>query len=87
MRHAYEALLRLYPTPYREIFGQEMASVFQQASEDYQPRGFFACLAFLWSEFSGLIAGGFFAWTDEYMSRSRRRLSASFVIPVNILRH
>ena len=80
MRHAYEALLRLYPNGYRLVFAQEMTSVFEQAAGDYQPRGFLSYLAFLRSEFCGLIAGAFFAWTDEYMLRSRRRLNAPFLI-------
>jgi hypothetical protein len=81
MRYAYETLLRLYPAQYRVVFGEEMASVFKQATGDYQPRGFLAYVAFLYAEFSGLIAGAFFAWTDEYM-RSTRRPRASFVISV-----
>jgi fructose-specific phosphotransferase system IIC component len=80
MRYAYEALLRLYPSEYRLIFGQEMSSVFEQATEDYQPRRFTAYVAFLGCEFFGLIAGAFFAWTDEYMLRSRRRLNAPFLV-------
>jgi hypothetical protein len=80
MRYAYETLLRLYPTCWRTAFGQEMASVFEQAAGDHQPRGFLAYAAFLRTEFSGLIAGAFVAWTDEYLLRSRRRLNAPFVI-------
>jgi len=80
MRYAYETLLRLYPNSWRLVFGQEMASVFEQATEDYQPRGLLAYLTFLCSEFNGLIAGAFFAWGDEYLSRSRRRVNAPFLV-------
>jgi hypothetical protein len=80
MRNAYEALLRLYPDSWRVVFGPEMASVFEQASGEYQPRGSLAYAAFLRTEFSGLIAGAFSAWTNEYMVRSRRRLNAPFVV-------
>jgi fructose-specific phosphotransferase system IIC component len=80
MRYAYEALLRLYPSGYRLAFAQEMTSVFEQAAGDCQPRGFLAYVGFLGAEFLGLLAGAFSMWTDEYMERSRRRVSASFLI-------
>lgn len=80
MRFAYETLLQLYPNSYRAVFGREMASVFAQATADYQPRGFLSYSAFLWTEFAGLIAGAFCMWTDEYMLRSRRRLRMPFLL-------
>lgn len=61
MRYAYETLLRLYPDSYRVVFGPEMASVFEQATRDYRPRGFARYTGFLWNECFGLIAGAFFA--------------------------
>ena len=80
MKYAYETLLRLYPDSYRVVFGPEMTSVFEQATEDLQSRGVFSYGRFLWTEFIGLIAGAFAMWTDDYMSRSRRKLSGQFVI-------
>jgi hypothetical protein len=80
MRYAYEALLRLYPSGFRFAFAQEMTSVFEQAADDYQPRGFLAYGRFLLTEFFGLLAGAFAMWTDEYMERSRRRVRARFLI-------
>jgi fructose-specific phosphotransferase system IIC component len=80
MRYAYGALLRLYPNGYRLVFEQEMTSVFEQASGDYQPRGLVAYARFLSTEFAGLLAGAFSMWLDEYMERSRRRVSVSFLI-------
>jgi hypothetical protein len=72
--------LRLYPSGYRLAFAEEMTSVFEQAADDCQPRGMLAYTGFLLTEFSGLVAGAFSMWTDEYMERSRRRVSASFLI-------
>ena len=80
MRYAYEALLRLYPSGYRLVFAQEMTSVFEQAADDHQPRGFLTYIRFLASEFLGLLTGAFRMWADEYMERSRRRISVSFLI-------
>ena len=80
MRYAYETLLRLYPDSYRMVFGQEMTLVFEQATEDYQPRGVLSYIAFLCTEFFSLIVGAFSMWIEEYMSRSRRKLSVPFLI-------
>ncbi len=77
MKYAYGALLRLYPGGYRLMFAQEMTSVFEQAAGDYQPRGFVTYMRFLASEFSGLLTGAFAMWAEEYVERSRRRVSAS----------
>jgi len=82
MRHAFQTLLMFYPAPYRNLFGREMVSVFEQAAGDFAPRGFPAYCAFLYLEFAGLIAGAFSAWSDEYMQRSRRRPTASFAISI-----
>ena len=80
MRYAYEALLRLYPSRFRLVFAEEMTSVFEQATCDCQPRGFLSYVGFLLTEFFGLLSGAFSVWTDEYMERSRRRVSAQFLI-------
>lgn len=80
MKYAYATLLRLYPYSYRMVFGPEMTSVFEQATEEFQPRGAFSYARFLCTEFFGLFAGAFAIWTEDYMSRSRRRLSGQFLI-------
>jgi hypothetical protein len=80
MKYAYEALLRLYPSRFRLVFAEEMTSVFEQVAGDCQPRGFLAYAGFLSTEFFGLLAGAFAIWTDEYMERTRRRVSARFLI-------
>jgi hypothetical protein len=82
MKHAFETFLLLYPAPYRNAFGREMAAVFAEAASDYAPRGFMAYLAFLFAEFFGVIMGAFSVWTEEYMLRSRRRLTVPFVFSV-----
>lgn len=82
MRHAFQTFLLLYPAHYRNLFGREMVSVFERAAGDFQSRGLPAWCTFLCVEFAGLIAGAFSAWTDEYMQRSRRRPTASFVISI-----
>lgn len=78
MKYAYEALLRLYPESYRSVFAREMASVFEEAASDYKARGFSAYLEFIGAEFSGLVAGAFYASAGEYLARSRRRLNVTF---------
>jgi len=80
MRYAYETLLRLYPDSYRAVFGQEMTAVFEEATGDYQPRGFLSYMGFLRAELFGLLSGAFAMWADEYLERSRRRLSRPFLI-------
>jgi hypothetical protein len=80
MRYAYETLLHLYPDSYRAVFGQEMASVFEQATSDYPPRRFLAYLAFVYSEFSGLIAGAFSMRAGEFVLRTRSRLNVPFAV-------
>jgi hypothetical protein len=80
MRYAYETLLHLYPDSYRAVFAREMAEVFDQATADYQPLGVLRYLAFLWTEFTGLITGAFSMWTDEYVFRTRLRLRLPFLL-------
>ena len=80
MRYAYETLLRLYPNSYRAIFGKEMTSVFELATGDYRRHGLATYARFLCTELLGLLTGAFAMWTDEYISRSRRRPCTPFLI-------
>jgi hypothetical protein len=80
MIYAYEKLLRLYPAPFRNVFGREMAAVFAQATNEVRARGLLRYLAFLCAEFAGLFTGAFAMWTGESMSRAQRRFNAPFVI-------
>lgn len=80
MIYAYEALLRLYPAPFRNVFGREMAAVFRRATDDQRSRGLFRYLAFLCAEFAGLFVGACAMWTGESVSRAGRRFNPAFVI-------
>jgi hypothetical protein len=80
MIYAYEALLRLYPAPFRNVFGREMAAVFSQATDEVRSRGLLHYLAFLCAEFAGLFTGAFAMWTGEGLSRAHRRFNAAFLI-------
>jgi hypothetical protein len=79
MRLAYETFLKLYPAPWRELFGCEMASVFEQATNDQRSRGIVAYFRFLCVEFAGLVSGAFSAWSGDLTGRTgqRRWLTAS----------
>lgn len=83
MKLAYQILLHLYPAAHRTLFGQEMASVFDDVTADYRSRGMLHYAAFLATEFGGLIIGAFAAWSDEYMRRAapRRWMSSGTLIP------
>jgi hypothetical protein len=59
VKGAYETLLRLYTPEWRELFGREMARVFEEAAVDYRSRGAAARCGFLCYEFAGLISGIF----------------------------
>jgi hypothetical protein len=72
MIYVYEILLRLYPLSYRQVFGNEMASVFKQSASDNRSRGALAYVLFLCTEYGGLIAGAFSLWGEEYMKRGIR---------------
>jgi hypothetical protein len=53
----YEGLLRLYPTAYRQQFGEEMIAVFRQVDADTCDQGLIATLRFYVREISGLFRG------------------------------
>lgn len=82
MRSAYMALLRLYPAPWRQEFGSEMAAVFEQAQADCRARGALDYCAFLFAELTGLIAGACSAWREGYLVRPRGRLVVSYWISI-----
>jgi hypothetical protein len=73
MRTAYAALLRLYPAAWREVFGNEMTAVFDEAQADSRSRGRADYCLFLLAELGGLLRGAFFSWGEEYMLRARRK--------------
>ena len=78
MRSAYSALLRLYPAPYREVFGGEMAAVFDEARAERRSHGLTDYMAFLVAELAGLLTGAFSTWGAEFVERSRQKLLISY---------
>ena len=59
-------LLCLYPRSYREEFGQEMTSVFRDASSELPPT-LTAELGFYWREFCGILSGALRAHFDRLL--------------------
>ena len=57
MRSVYLGLMQLYPTRYREQFGEEMATVFEDLSADQIDKTVLSRCAFFAREIAGLIAG------------------------------
>ena len=57
MHSVYRRLLRLYPTAYREDFGEEMTSVFDDLHKEFQGAGFFQKALFIIHEIIGLLFG------------------------------
>ena len=68
----YTSLLHLYPTLYRRQFGDEMITVFREASADVQHKGIVVTAKFYFREIGGLCRGAIaeHAWrvVDNYMS-------------------
>jgi len=52
-----ESLLRLYPKPYRQLFAEEMISVFQEVDADARRRGRVVTAKLYLREISGLFCG------------------------------
>ncbi|HEY7390197.1 MAG TPA: hypothetical protein VH640_16900 [Bryobacteraceae bacterium] len=67
----FELLLRLYPREHRELFGEEMASVLQQAAEDRRGEGWWAYARFFFWEIIGLAAGAAAVWAARFAGKSR----------------
>jgi hypothetical protein len=63
----YRLLLHLFPARYRETFGQEMVSVFQQAHAEARARGGVSLTVFCIREFGGLLGAAFraHAWRPD----------------------
>ena len=53
----YQFVLRFYPAEYRELFGEEIALVLQQAAREKRAEGWFAFCLFVIREMGGLLAG------------------------------
>jgi hypothetical protein len=53
----YQSLLRLYPSPYRQKFAEEMIAVFSEVRADARARGNTATATFYLREIIGLLRG------------------------------
>ncbi|MBZ5578274.1 MAG: hypothetical protein LAP40_17055 [Acidobacteriia bacterium] len=81
MRRVYELLLRLYPAAYRELFGEEMPRVFEQAAAE---RRGMALARFAAGEWMGLAAGAAAAWIDRW--KTDPALDLTKMRPVDVTR-
>jgi len=61
----------LYPQAYRELYGYEMAGVFEQALDDRCTGGVLAYVGLLWCEFTGVLAAALAMRTGEFILRVR----------------
>ena len=71
MRRVYQAMFLLYPQAYRELYGYEMAGVFEQALDDRCTGGVLAYVGLLWCEFTGVLAAALAMRTGEFILRVR----------------
>jgi len=69
MKRIYGAFLRLYPREYRELFGPEVLSVFEQAAREQRARGWGAWALFMVSELSGAVVSAAGHWMDRFSAR------------------
>jgi hypothetical protein len=67
----YESLLRLYPSPYRQLFAEEMIAVFREVDADARQRGRVVTAKLYLREISGLFRGAI-------VEHARRILGVSF---------
>lgn len=70
MRAIYDWLLRLYPCGHRRRFGEEMASVFEQAKAERAIQGPGRLTWFYLREIAGMLGG---AWQERLLEFSKRR--------------
>lgn len=77
-----EFLLRLYPKEHGELFGDEMAAVLRQASEDRRADGRWAYARFLVWEVAGLVAGAAAVWAARFAGQRRVQPSPDAPAPL-----
>ena len=70
MKRAFRILLRLYPATHRDLLGEEMESVFEQAAEQQRARGCLAFTRFVLAELLGLLLGSAGAWRHQPPERA-----------------
>lgn len=62
MKRLFAMLLRLYPVGHRELLGEEMLQVFEQAAREHRGRGRLAFARFAVAEVIGLMWEAAAAW-------------------------
>ncbi len=72
MKRVYAAFLSLYPQEYRELFGPEVLSVFDQAAREHRARGWSVWTWFLVTELSGAVISAGGHWIDRFSARHHR---------------
>ncbi len=69
MKRIYGAFLRLYPREYRDLFGPEVLSVFEQAAREQRAHGWRVWAWFMVSELSGAVVSAAGHWIDRFSAR------------------
>jgi hypothetical protein len=73
MKRAYKTLLRLYPRDYRARFATEMATAFEDASQDRRQRGRAVYARFAIAELFGLSLGAGVEWIAKLTTDASQR--------------
>lgn len=75
MKHAFQALLRLYPYDYQAAFTKEILTAFESSARDRRARGFSVFLRLCCAEISALVFSAAAEWiaklTTPKMIRGR----------------
>jgi hypothetical protein len=73
--NTYRILLYLYPAEFRRRFSAEMLFVFKQRENEHLAERGPAPLAFLLTEFSGIMKGAYIMWFAKILGVHRKSLS------------
>lgn len=74
-RNIYRILLFLYPAEFRRRFATEMLFVFEQRANEHPTDRGSAPVAFLLTEFSGIMKGAYIMWFARILGVNRKSLS------------
>jgi hypothetical protein len=72
MKRVYAAFLSLYPREYRDLFGPEVLSVFDEAAREHRARGWRVWAWFLATELAGAVVSAGGHWVDRFSARHHR---------------
>ena len=73
IKHAYQALLRLYPADYKASFAAEMLNTFMKATEACRAQGRLRFVRFTLAELVGIIIGAANEWVSKWTTDSSIR--------------